>query len=626
VIDGIRYVRAVRRHARLVVATALVAVVLTILMLFFLPQRYRATADVVVILPDVQTGSLIATTAQAVSDFEGALRTAAVARAAAEDSGLSASSISDGLRTEWLEGGTVVEVTFIGPDPGSTEAVVFTASKEAIGFLLDARLAPISHRLENAQQAMAAANQALDDFTIEHELLNVDDYLDSQQDRVRELQSDRDQALLDGDEERAQEIQDRITSLLQETAAIRTEFNTVQTTREQAAASLAEARTAHETALGAVEAAEDASTIKVLSAVPVPRTERLPSQLLVVVVIATALTIGLIVLLELLTPRQRASASASDRSDRAPAGPPPGAVERRRAGTSPPVPVRTSPGGATRGAAGGRAPTTAGNGPPSASRAIPAVDPSIQERRPVPPTPTRTAPPADGATRRPAEVREESPVGPRPSRPDRPVMGGVGAAPRTVAPPPQPVRSPAPERPRRGSVEPADRSTTPGGGSAAAPRPAQGNDRTDVTTDPAPTADPGATSPERAGNAHRSSKNKKRKKRNRQPSGPGAAPASPASATTTTPPSSASQGGDRSSGAGEAKPEPVSASPAEDASATASPGDGGTPAAAAPSGGEEGAAPSAERTEEPTAASNDGGTSSDDGSAISDEPDPSRNA
>jgi hypothetical protein len=289
----------VRRRVAVVGLAAAAAAVLTLIVTSFTPQQYRGTADVVVPLPS-QFGSPIAAVGQSVSDFEGALRSDVVAARVARDVDVPRDEVASGLSSEQLASGTIVEVTYVADDPGIASSVAGTASREALVFLLEARLAPQAEELSLAQDAARRADDAYAAFIESEGLLNPAGYFRDQAGRLQRLQDQADAARTSGDDQTAEELEARIDARQRELTPLLLEYTTLTTARQQSQSRFAETKASFDVADAAVEAAKNDGNVEVLDAVPVSRVAQLLRRLLVAIVVATALAIASIVLLALL--------------------------------------------------------------------------------------------------------------------------------------------------------------------------------------------------------------------------------------------------------------------------------------------------------------------------------------
>lgn len=319
-----------------------VAACVAVVIFLVQPRRYRATADVVVPVP-TETGSLIAAVGQSVSDFEGALRSSVVAQRVSAETGVPAEGVAGGLESEQLSGGTVVEVGYTADDPDVAEAVAASASREALGLLLRGQLAPFEQQRELAEEALARASQAYEGFLKESGLLNPDQFFRIQTLRLIDLQDRAGRARNDGDEEAAEELDARFLQLQLRLAPMQVEFTTLREALTRAASALTNAEASYAVANAALEAAEEGTSVQGSEAVALPRAAQLLRQLLVIVVLATALAIALIVLMELTSspgsPMRRlvareATATARPVVLREGGGGPNGGVASKRSGSS----------------------------------------------------------------------------------------------------------------------------------------------------------------------------------------------------------------------------------------------------------------------------------------------------
>ncbi len=297
--DTTQLFRITKRRASLIAIAAVSAAVLTAVLTLATPQQYRGTADVVVPLPADAT-SPIAAVGQAVSDFDSALRSEVVAARVAREANLSRGDVSGKLSADQLAAGTIVEVTYLSHDPATAETVAGSASREALVFLLEARLAPIAEQLQLAQGDVAAASNAYVGFLQREGIVSPEDFFRDQEARVRRLNDEAAQAESEGDIERAGLLQARADDRAAELAPIKDEYETIRASRIQADARVAAAKDASTVAEAAVESARDGGGVEVLDAVAVARSTQLARRLLAAVVVATGLAIGAVVLLAFL--------------------------------------------------------------------------------------------------------------------------------------------------------------------------------------------------------------------------------------------------------------------------------------------------------------------------------------
>jgi Chain length determinant protein len=297
-IELTRSLDALRRNGRLVLAAVVLAAIITSLIFLLEPRQYRATADVVVPVP-AQQGSRIAAVGQSVSDLEGALRSLVVAQRVSNETGEPIGRVTDGLDSEQLFGGTLVEVSYATSDPEIAESVAELASREALVVLLTAQLAPFEQQRDVAAATAVRFQREYEAFLNRTGMLNPEQVFETQTKRIIELQDEIGQATATGDLELARQLRDQLQERKDRYTPLRVEYTFLQESRSRANAVLTEADAAFVAADAALDAAESGGSVQTSDAVAVPRAAQLFRRLLVVVVLVTALAIGAIVLLEL---------------------------------------------------------------------------------------------------------------------------------------------------------------------------------------------------------------------------------------------------------------------------------------------------------------------------------------
>jgi hypothetical protein len=314
--------RAVVRRTRLIGTIVVVSILVALVLFFIEPSRYRAAADVVVSVQSTPTGSRIAAVEQAVSDFEGALRSSIVAQRVAAATGVPMEEIGGHFDTKQLFGSAVVEVSYVATDPDAGEQVVAAASREALVVLLTAQLGPVAQLRDIAQATSVRLNDQYVAFLNEAEVLVPQAVFESKTRRMIDLEDAISGALAEGDQERADRLQEQLDRVREHWTPLVGEYEALQQARLRANQNSAAAESAYTTATAALEAAREGSSTTVASAVPMPRVPQLVRRLLTVVVLATGLAIAMIIALELLLPGGRRTRTvavrSSDRVARAP--------------------------------------------------------------------------------------------------------------------------------------------------------------------------------------------------------------------------------------------------------------------------------------------------------------------
>jgi hypothetical protein len=274
-------------------------------------------ADVVVPVPAL-AGSRIAAVSQSVSDFEAALRSTVVAQRVSAETGLPVIAIEDGLESQQLLGGSLVEVRYTSSDFETARHVVSAASSEALALLLQGQRAPVEVLKRGAQAGLDRANEAYAEFLTTNDLLDPALYFKVQSKRLIDLQDEANRLRAEGKEVRAEEIEADIERRQDNLVPLQLDYTLLQESRATAIQAQAEANAAFAAADAAVEAAREGGSVRLSDPVPIPRATQMFRRLLIAVVVATALTIGLVILLELAPPGgvARVLSSSADGSRR----------------------------------------------------------------------------------------------------------------------------------------------------------------------------------------------------------------------------------------------------------------------------------------------------------------------
>ena len=183
---------------------------------------YRAFVKLQVIAPEPQEVSLFAQARPVGSreeivaveqQFDAALRSAYVAWQTIADLnlGISAAELLDGLSV--FADGEFLNVTFVQDDPMLVEAIATKHVENAFAYYAEIRSKPstvalqfIQEELAEAEKALTAAQAALLEFKIEHNVDSLPREISAIQDQLRELRLDH--ARLAAERENAQAISD----------------------------------------------------------------------------------------------------------------------------------------------------------------------------------------------------------------------------------------------------------------------------------------------------------------------------------------------------------------------------------------------------------------------------------
>jgi capsular polysaccharide biosynthesis protein len=177
------YVYAIRRRLWLPIALPLVAALLTAGFIYIQPERYQATATVVVPALSAKGYSTSAVT-QYVSTFKDVLVSAQVVDPINLRLGERKSDLVAGLSASTATASSnIIQVTYTGPNKKTVQPVAYNAAVFAMDALLAPQVSAAKTGVANSLTALQVADQNLSDFSKQTGLLfPVDDYrLKSQQ-------------------------------------------------------------------------------------------------------------------------------------------------------------------------------------------------------------------------------------------------------------------------------------------------------------------------------------------------------------------------------------------------------------------------------------------------------------
>jgi hypothetical protein len=295
------YVGALKGRGRIVAAVAIVAGFLAVVVYILQPQRYSATATVVLPIPPSTTTSAIAAVSEAYADFNGALTTDVVAERAAADAGVSASDVAGHLSVSRLAGGSVAQVTYNGTDRDHAVAIASAASKEALVVVIAARLAPLDQQLALAQAAYGDANDEFRTFIQESGIYN-EQYFAKQQLRIIHLQDLLGNAQANGNTAEAADLQSQIDAKNTNISQYRADFDRLTSTRQSALEAYTTAQQTDLSEKGLLESAKAGGQVSTSEPTGASRLTGLIKAVVPAVVVATGLAIALIVLMEVVGP------------------------------------------------------------------------------------------------------------------------------------------------------------------------------------------------------------------------------------------------------------------------------------------------------------------------------------
>jgi hypothetical protein len=303
------YTAAVLRRSRLVGAIVAVALVLAVVVFLVSPRTYRSTATVVIPGPGAAVSSLLAAVTQSVEDFRGALESDAVALKVSRATGIDPDVIEAGLKFEQVGKSSVAEISFVSTDEGRTEQVALLAGQEALVLLMEARKAPLEEQRELAESQYREAQAAYDVFLLETGIGDPAEWLRRQTIRLIGLQDDLGVARGVGNDVEVARLQKRLDDKHALVGPVQAEYSRLSAARDRGLAVLAESNRVATAADAALRNVQNSGAQITVSP---PRTRPWTSVLLGIVVpavvIATALAIALVVLLEIVGPTREVRA------------------------------------------------------------------------------------------------------------------------------------------------------------------------------------------------------------------------------------------------------------------------------------------------------------------------------
>jgi capsular polysaccharide biosynthesis protein len=158
------YLLAIRRRLWLVIALPLVAALVTAGFIYIQPEKYQATATVIVPALSAK-GYSTSASVQYFSSFKDVLISAPVVSQIAAETGESKSNVAAGLSaTTTTASSNIILVTYVGPNKTNVQAVARIASVDTLDALMGPQVAATQMQIVNSEKALRDANQALATF------------------------------------------------------------------------------------------------------------------------------------------------------------------------------------------------------------------------------------------------------------------------------------------------------------------------------------------------------------------------------------------------------------------------------------------------------------------------------
>jgi hypothetical protein len=201
------YLFAIRRRLWLPITVPLAAAVVTAGVLYIQPEKYEATATVVVPALSAQGYSTSAVT-QYVSTFKDVLVSAPVIDLVARQTGEKSNDLVAGLSASTATASSnIIVVTYKGPNKKSVTAVAEAAAVASLDALLEPQKARADEEVTMSLNALNAANKAVSDFTARTGILFPENDYKTDSQELSQLIVQLEQARLAGDKARVTALQ-----------------------------------------------------------------------------------------------------------------------------------------------------------------------------------------------------------------------------------------------------------------------------------------------------------------------------------------------------------------------------------------------------------------------------------
>lgn len=296
------YIRLAGKRIRIVVGVPLLALAVTAVLLWFRPPQYQAVATVVVPATEA-VGSLIASVDQSVSDFEGAVRSDAVIARVSAATGLPKGAIQGTLSTQRVGASSLVEVSATAGRASTASAIAETVSEEALALIQQSVIGPLEEQRKLAEQSYEDAESALQAFISETGFIVPSQVFKIESSRLVALRDALGVARGKGDDAEARRLQEQIDSKVANLSEQVITYQRLEDDRQRALEALRQVDAAYYDATGSLAATEQGTAVTVSAPLRVPRLESMARQLIATLVVAVALGLALVLLLEALSSR-----------------------------------------------------------------------------------------------------------------------------------------------------------------------------------------------------------------------------------------------------------------------------------------------------------------------------------
>lgn len=309
------YLYAIRRRLWLPIALPLVAALVTAGFIYLQPERYQATATVVVPALSNHGYSTSAVT-QYVSTFKDVLVSPQVVNPVSAQTGDKRSDLRAGLTANTVTASSnIILVTYTGPNRKTVQAVAQAAAIDALDVLLGPSLAAAEIEVGNSQKTLNDADQALADFATQSGSLFPDLDYKLKVEQLSQFQLNYAQATLAHDRNRIRGllpiIKDR-TDKLAKFAPIVIQYQNLKDMQSSAQAVNSKSQIDLNSAKAAIASDHDARAVTVNFNGHISRLPEILRYAGVAAGVALLLSLGYIVLMEFLQPAGTPLPAGSD--------------------------------------------------------------------------------------------------------------------------------------------------------------------------------------------------------------------------------------------------------------------------------------------------------------------------
>jgi capsular polysaccharide biosynthesis protein len=310
------YLKVIGRRLWLVIALPALAAVLTALVVLNQPQEYRAEANVVVPVL-AEAGPSTNQVLQVISNFRSAIDSLAVTELVSRDTGVPIAELQAGLTTRQLGTSNIIEVVYRGTSKESIAKVLDQASRVTLDLLTQAEVSAATANRDAARQQYDAVVADRAAFTSETNLvLPADEY------RVRANELSQLRVMLEGarlsNSPTVGQLEVIVRDRQEELEALGAQvvrFQELEERLDQANRDLESAEGQLRRRSVLLEVNREPSAVSLSATQAVPRLAVALRQITLAAVICFLLTVGVVVLLEVLGTTKYRARRAEDPSD-----------------------------------------------------------------------------------------------------------------------------------------------------------------------------------------------------------------------------------------------------------------------------------------------------------------------